>query len=394
MRLRSVREIAEENYVLWAMNCSYYSAQLRSYLIKKNIKYVEINPSHPEYNERVVPQVGHFTLPILEGPNGELVADSIEAIEFLEGRFPQQTMIPACKVMAGLAWLIHNCASERHFLSAVYDRWKTTVENREFALGEFCRSLETKAVIEAKRKAGEQKLAGEVLAAMASKHVDAAGVTDRRDEVFALYALLNEHFHDYPYILGGHPSIADFGMVAFLYPHVGRDPSSSALLKLHAPALYRWIETMNRAVIVDPEIWYVSPEFFTHDDLPKTLIALTKAIVAFHGPELRATIAAYNHWLDLEPNRPAGAIISRNGKKLVHQVLNEVTESSSGDLTGGIVFLDPLALHLRLIDLEKSMSATQMNAYKTLLRSLGAGDFIEVKLKRKMRRKDYAYVLD
>ncbi|MEM7542809.1 MAG: glutathione S-transferase family protein [Pseudomonadota bacterium] len=394
MRINSVREIAQDKYVLWAMNSSYYSAQLRSYLIKKRINYVEINPSHPEYNDRVVPRVGHFTLPIIETPHGEIIADSIEAIEYFEKRFPENAMIPQNKVMAGLAWLIHNCASERHFLTAVYERWKTTKENRQYALGEFCRSLETKAVIDAKRKAGKEKLAGELLAEMATKHVEAAGISDRSDEYLAMYELLNVHFLDYPYVLGGRPSIADFGLVAFLYAHVGRDPSSSSVLKLKAPALYRWIETMNRAVIVDPEVWYVAPDFFSDNELPETLTALTQMLVSHHAPELRATIAAYNHWLDVDPPRSAGAIISRNDRKLVHQALDEVAQSPPGGLTGGHVFLDPVILQLRLIALEASMNAEQLESHKNILHAVGADDFFCVRLRRNMRRVDYAYVVE
>jgi glutathione S-transferase len=61
-----------------------------------------------------------------------------------------------------------------------------------------------------------------------------------------LYRILNAHFLEHPYILGGSPSIADFGLMAPIHAHLGRDPSSNSELKLVAPALYRWIETMDR----------------------------------------------------------------------------------------------------------------------------------------------------
>ncbi len=37
------------------------AAKVRPYLIKKGIDYVEINPSHPHYNDTIKKTVGYFS---------------------------------------------------------------------------------------------------------------------------------------------------------------------------------------------------------------------------------------------------------------------------------------------------------------------------------------------
>lgn len=109
---QSIKEIAGDKYVLWGANWSLYTAKVRPYLIKKGVEYVEIGPSHPHWNDHVLPTVGYFTVPVLETPDGDIIADSTEIMEFLEPKFPHLPMLPADKTLAALAHLIHSFGSE------------------------------------------------------------------------------------------------------------------------------------------------------------------------------------------------------------------------------------------------------------------------------------------
>ena len=62
----TAREIAGDKYILWGASWSLYTAKVRPYLIKKGVEYVEINPSHPHYNDTIIKTVGYFTVPVLE----------------------------------------------------------------------------------------------------------------------------------------------------------------------------------------------------------------------------------------------------------------------------------------------------------------------------------------
>ena len=43
--------------------------------------------------------------------------------------------------------------------------------------------------------------------------------------------VLDDHFQHYPYLPGGRPSIADFGLMTFFFAHFARDPYPCAVMK-------------------------------------------------------------------------------------------------------------------------------------------------------------------
>ena len=383
----SIKEIAGDKYILWGASWSLYTAKVRPYLIKKGIEYVELNPSHPHYNEKIVPQVGEFTVPVLEMPNGDIIADSIEIMEFLESRFPDLPMLPEDKALAALAHLIHSYGSEGLTKPAMYYRWNTTFQNRLFAREEFNRSLATPE--DANHFAVEMRAFLPILGVGLGHDVDVVieASTDR------LYDTLNAHFLEYPYILGGVPSLADYGMMGALYAHLGRDVFSSNAMKVRAPALYRWIETMLRPPIVDPEVWHVPQEYFSVDDLPDTLIAFLKLIAEDYVPEITATMDLYHQWLEADA-RAVGAIVDVEGKRRIHQVLGEIEHVQRGVRIKRIALLDSVTHHLRFQALANRMSNAEKEKLNGILQKVGAQDFGELQLKQDMKRHDYAYVLD
>jgi glutathione S-transferase len=391
----TLKEIAGDRFVLWGANWSLYTAKVRPYLIKKGIGYVELNPSHPHFKESVLPQIGHFTVPVLETPDGEIIADSSEIMEFLEPRFPDVPMLPEDKALAALAHLIHSYGSEGLTKPAMYLRWNTTYENRLFAREDFSRSLETRS----EREASNHQQADAFAVAMRgflpvlgiglSHDVDVAVETSTGK----LYDTLNAHFLEYPYILGGVPSLADYGMMGALYAHHGRDVSSSNAMKVRAPALYRWIETMGRPPIVDPELWHVPQDFFAVDDLPDTLIALLRLIAEDYVPEISAMADLYHQWLGTD-ERAVGTICDVEEMKRNHQILGEIEHVQQGVSIKRIALLDSLTHHMRFQDLTDRMSDDEKETLNGILQRTGAQDLAKLRLRRDMKRKDYAYVLD
>jgi glutathione S-transferase len=391
----AIREIAGEKHILWGANWSLYTAKVRPYLIKKGIGYVELNPSHPHFREKVLPQIGHFTVPVVELPDGKIVADSTEIMEFLEPRFPDLPMLPEDKALSALAHLIHSYGSEGLTKPAMYLRWNTTFENRLFARNDFSRSLETRT----EREASNHKEADAFAVAMRGfLPVLGIGLSHDVDSVVeasteGLYDTLNAHFLDYPYILGGVPSLADYGMMGALYAHHGRDVSSSNAMKVRAPALYRWIETMGRAPVVDPEVWHVPQEFFSVDDLPDTLIAFLRLIAEDYVPEITATADLYHQWLGSD-GRAVGTICDVEGKKRNHQVLGEIEHVQRGVTIKRIALLDSLTHHLRFQDVTDRMSDEEKETLNGILQRVGAQELGKLRLRRDMKRQDYAYVIE
>ena len=381
-----IKTISEGRYVLWGANWSLYTAKVRPYLIKKRIDYVEVCPSHPHFNDHIIPTVGYFTVPVLETPEGEIIADSTRILEHLETKFPDPPMLPEDKALAALAYLIHCFGSEGMHKSAMYQRWNTSYENRLFARNEFKRTTATPEIAETFAVSMRSYLP--VLGIGHDHSIDMAV----EKSIDALYDSLNTHFLKYPYILGGLPSLADYGLMGPLYAHHGRDISSNNRMKVNAPAVYRWVENMLRPPIVDQENWHVPQEYFSVDELPDTLQAFLKLIGKEYIPEVRAVIGLYHDWLDAE-DRPAGAIVDVEGKKRCHQALGEIEHVQMDTFIRRIGLLDDVSQHSRFQAQLDQMSDSEMKSLRKILEGMGAGDYADLRLKRDVKRQAYAWVL-
>jgi glutathione S-transferase len=382
----NIKDIAGDKYILWGASWSLYTAKVRPYLIKKGVDYVEINPSHPHYNDSIMEKVGYFTVPVLETPDGDVIADSTEIMEFLEAKFPNPPMLPEDKALAAIAHLIHSFGSEGLTKSAMYLRWNTSFDNRLFARNEFERTLATHEQADGFAEAMRAYLP--ILGVTLDHGVDVA-IEASLDK---LYHALNEHFLKYPYILGGLPSLADYGLMGPLYAHHGRDPASSNAMKQNAPALYRWIETMQRPPITDPEVWQIPQEYFSVDDLPDTLINFLKLLGENFVPEIIGTIELYHQWLDAQDHE-TGTVVDVEGQKRCHQVMGQLEHTQLGTSINRIALLDDVSHHLRFMSLVAEMNAAENETLTGILKSIGAQDLINVKLERNMKRIDYAFVL-
>ena len=383
---QSIKDIAGGKYVLWGASWSLYTAKVRPYLIKKGIDYVEVCPSHPEYNDRIIPTVGYFTVPVLETPDGEIIADSTKIMEYLEPKFSNPPMLPEDKSLAAIARLIHSFGSEGLTKSAMYLRWNTTFEHRVWIREDFGRTLATPEQTDefAVAMRGYLPILGITL-----DHDTDVAVERSIDE---LYEVLNAHFLKYPYILGGVPSLADYGLMGSLYGHHCRDLFAGQRFKKTAPAVHRWTETMLRPPIVDPEVWNVPPEFFSIDDLPDTLTAFLKLVCENFVPEIRATIDLYHEWLDAQ-DRPAGAVIDVEGVKRCHQVLGQIEHDQMGVPIKRIALLDDVRHHMDFQSLVEGMSAAEKQKLSGVMQNLGAPDLVDIRLKRGVERQDYTWVL-
>ena len=375
-----IKELAQGKLILWGANWSLYTAKIRSYLIKKGIPHIEICPLHPHYEAYVQPKIGHFTVPVLEYPNGDIVADSTDIIYQLEKQFPENPIDPANKTLASLAWFIQYFASEGLPRTFMHYRWTLTTgdENKQdlgYVIDEFGRSS---------NYPGQTAL----------DYLPMLGIVDGQKEIIEEFTeklcdILQRHFIKYPYVLGGLPSAADYGLISTFYPHLGRDISSSTRIKARYPCLYRWIETMNRAQIMDQELWNIAPEYFDPNDLPETVLELLQLITAIYGPEVMAVADAYHNWLHEVPSRPAGTIVSITGQKSNHQAIGMIEYDQYGKTFKRLGLLDPIIRHQEMADKIAEMNQSELNDYKAIMAKVGGQALFDLTLERPIVRDDF-----
>jgi glutathione S-transferase len=316
-------------YTLWGGPLSLYSGKARAYLIKKRIPYRELYPSHPDFPRRIMPAIGLFVVPVLEAPDGTIVQDTTDIIEYLDARHPEPNLVPESKLQETVAWLVSAFASEGLLQAAMHYRWWYRKEQESFLTAEFARILSPAGGPEARR------MQATAVMQQMNDYLGYLGVTAEtvpavESSYEALLGILDEHFSRHPYVLGGRPSIADFGLMAPLFAHLSRDPHPSHLMKLRAPNVYRWTERMNLAQIRDGEFWDQEETYPAGDELPPTLVPLLEHIFSDWGPELAAYVRRFNEWIATEPSLPPGHLVSGSGERRVHPSLGEVTYELRG----------------------------------------------------------------
>ncbi|MDC0589137.1 hypothetical protein OAP17_05240 [Porticoccaceae bacterium] len=107
---------------------------------------------------------------------------------------------------------------------------------------------------------------------------------------------LNKHFGEYPYLLGWTPCIGDFGLIAPLYAHLGRDTAPLRIMQQRAVRVTRWVERMNRADQDALEFFNPGDSYLEDDRIPETLETVLKVLAEDLVAETQAAAEVINQW--------------------------------------------------------------------------------------------------
>ncbi len=290
-------------HTLYAMTHSLYSGRARCYLIKHGIAFRELSTGHESFKADVLPRAGLPTIPTLVTPEGEVIRDGAAIIEHFEATSGRPSRPPGLRQQMVSA-LLDVIGAEGLLRPAMHYRWNFPEENLSFLRHHFFYSQRDTPARPEKTDAFMDRM----------RHAAwLFGVQDDvRDLVESLYTefleALERHFEGSPYLLGGRPCIGDFGLIAPLYAHLGRDPYPLRLMQKRAVRVHRWVERMNRADQDAPEYYDATPDFLTADEVPDTLIAVLRILSEDFVPETAAAATAINTWLaenEPEPGQPA-----------------------------------------------------------------------------------------
>jgi hypothetical protein len=64
---------------------------------------------------------------------------------------------------------------------------------------------------------------------------------DVRDMLFREFEFLEPLLEEQPYLLGSHPSAADFGYFGSMFRHFGNDPEPAEVVRRNGPNTYEWL---------------------------------------------------------------------------------------------------------------------------------------------------------
>ena len=365
---------------------SLYTGKARSYLRKAGIEYVERLQSHPDYAARIMPVIGRFVIPVLEHDQ-MIVQDTTEIIDYLEdnsdapiGVYPDT---PKQKI---ISLILEVFGDEGLLRPAMHYRWNFPEENDYFISMEFGRFMNPQANDEEARQ-----LAGMPKAAM-QKYLPGLGITAQTiPEIERTYeellTALDAHFLAHPYMLGGKPTIADFGLYGPMYAHLARDPKPEMLMKTTANRVWRWVERMTASDLDKPEFCGLPDETVAGDEIPDTLMPVLKLVARDHAPEVTALVDFVNEHLRSEPE--AGSPVITDATR---RVLGRIT------IPVGDIEVPVGARHFTLWMLQRVHNAydqlndSEKNEVDALLEATGLQAYVHHRPTRRIKRVNYAEV--
>ena len=382
-------------FILWGTPHSLYTGKARSCLIKKGLAFVERCPSHTDYKARVRAAVGMVTFPVLETPEGQFIQDSTDIVTYLDSLDSPSSetfMTPSTPVQRVVARLIDGFGLAGMLQAAMHYRWSYRDEQELFLQTEFGRGLYAGADREARRNAGKRVMD------FFSSSLPALGITNATvPAIEAAYEELLEaldvHFQSYPYVMGWRVSIADLGLIAPMYAHLGRDPYPTAMMKKRAPNVARWVERMQLPNTPDGEYAPYVADWLADDEIPVTLEPVLTLLFKDWGPQLGADIASYQQWLDAHPQMQAGDLINANDKHMVHPALGMVSYAWRGVQVQRASAVHGLWLFQTAQDTALAMSSDAGQNLAGLLKRTGGQEVMALCLPRAMERRNNLLVL-
>jgi hypothetical protein len=234
-----------------------------------------------------------------------VVADIIDHFEKGEGQSLRAfSAYPDSPVLLAIAHMFELFGGEGLLRPAMHYRWNFDDENLQFLISEFALltpnswSAEVAETTFLKNSSRMRRAAVSFGVTPESAPVIEAAFHEFLD-------LFSAHLVENPYLLGGQPTIGDFGLIAAMWAHLFRDPSPQVLIKRHAPRVGRWVERMTTG---EPYVHeYGEPSGLIDDaSLPPTLLALMKFVAEEYLPEIVAHVETANRWLAANPDIKAG----------------------------------------------------------------------------------------
>jgi glutathione S-transferase len=239
-------------YRIFGIELSPYSVKVRSYFRYKGIPH-EWVVRHLGNMEEFQKHAKLPLVPLVITPEGVGLQDSTPILEQLEQRFPAPSIEPPDAALGFLSALIEEYADEWGNKPMFHFRWWYEPDQKS-AAERIARANLPGAADEA-----VAKLAASLEQRMIPRLRLVGSSAETRHQIEASFrrqlAILEPHLAQRPYLFGGRPCLADFGLFAQLY-ECSIDPTPGAELRDRAPRVLAWIERMlTPAALGDFEPW-------------------------------------------------------------------------------------------------------------------------------------------
>jgi len=258
-------------YRLFSWEHSYFSGKVRAYLRFKHEQgalgpgFEDVLATPELIAGLLTPRSGSGAVPQLETPEGQWIQDSSEILDHCEAAHPEAAIVPdphSSPRQRLAAYLIELLADEWMVVPAFWERWYFSEDGRSPSHRGF-NEQQWGAVLAAGAPGAARRAAGAgffeaafgistsrsaprgVYAGLVQLGCDASTEVAWQASLHRLLGALERHFAIHDFVLGGRPSLADFGLLGPLYAHLYRDAVSGFALRTHFPLVCEWVERAN-----------------------------------------------------------------------------------------------------------------------------------------------------
>lgn len=355
-------------FTLYGWHLSYFTGKVMCYLRYKGIEHVYQPVDMYTLMSRIKRKTGAAVMPVLRTADNEWIQDSSVIIDRLEALYPDLPIIPSTPVQRFLAYLLEAWGDEWWIPIAMHTRW-SHAEN--YALFE----REAGPALLPYMPAFLQRKAVAKVARMLRAMLPNVGV--RAEQLALLDAwtenmldLLDRHFAVQPFLLGGHPTLADFGLVGSMYAHLGRDPWPARELVAPRKHLRAWIERMANPRAQPGE----TGALLANDAIAPTLMPILQQIFAEFVPLLEGI---NQQVVALQPRFAAGKPLPR--------VLADVEIPMANGIFRRPAMPFTLWMAQRTLDSYQTMDAATQAALSSALAPLAAERLLALHIPRLQR---------
>lgn len=379
--------MGEASLQLYGAPVGLYTGKVRCYLRKQGIPYVEVLPTDRTFRKQVLPVIQRFMNPVVRLADGTIVQDTADILDFLEAsgrartesrpRTPRQRLVALVLDLFGGEGLVR---------AAMHYRWNFLAENEPFLRHEFGLAYRAIGMDAAAERQQLDAFLGYLQGHLPSLGVTAGTIPAIEESYTDVLAALDAHFRAHPYALGGRPTCADYGLVAPLWAHLGRDPYPSAKMKREGPSVYRWLERMNACDDDMPEFPGYAPGLPAGDEVPATLLPVLALVARDFLPELREHVAVTNAWLEAHPQitdgMPCTPSPSDRGFARGSFLLRGVTVTAS-------LPVYTLCMLQKVTDAYDALLPPERAAVDSLFSAVGLEPVLQLKASRRVVRRNY-----
>jgi glutathione S-transferase len=256
--------MSDQPYRIFGAEASPYSIKVRAYFRYKRIPHTWI-PRTMANQEEFSRHAKLPLIPLVIAPDGGSLQDSTPIIEQMEREFPEPSVHPVDPTLAFLSALIEEYGDEWGNKPMFHYRWFYEADQQATGV-RLARAMMPDLPDDALPAAKQS-----IIERMVPRLRFVGSSAETKDQIEGSFlrqlAILEAHLTSRPFLFGGRPAFADFGLAPQLW-ELSSDPTPGAIMRARAPRVTAWADAM-----LDPR---ASGDFETWEALAPTLTPLLR----------------------------------------------------------------------------------------------------------------------